>query len=110
MAYNMTFMNKMLKKNRDDAKKAEVYDEMYPTWNAYQKRIVDRLFSIGASNGFGVNGAKAFAVNFLVFFQMSPDEQEMWVAHGKAILAEYEWACARKTRKQIQRELEEAQL
>lgn len=107
MAYDMTFKDKWLRKSKDDVKKAQALDAAYESFTEPLKELVDELYFIGAKLGMGVNGAKAFAANLILFLAMKPDEQDRWVAHGKAIQAEYNWACVGKMKKQIEQELDE---
>jgi hypothetical protein len=92
MAYNRSFYS-MLRKDRDDAKKAQLFDAWYASLPENEQAVCDNaLYKLTTQRDFlGPHQAKAILVDAVVLVNMRPDERERWIERGEYLRAQYEW-------------------
>lgn len=101
MAYDKKFYEDWLRKDRDDMKRSQAFDEAYPLFTEPEKALCDLLLCAFSKAGLGENAAKACVAELIVFGNMRADEQDRRLARAERIRAEYEWAYAGKLHEDV---------
>lgn len=105
MAYDKAFFN-LLRKDRDDAARARVFDEVYPDMREDEKAWCDRaLFNLTQGGRRGLQQAKSLIIVTILFYHMKTDEQDRWREHGEYVRAAFDWAFAGKLSREVDEEI-----
>lgn len=105
MGYARAFYD-LLRKDRDDAARAKVFDEWYEELPEEEKAWCDRaLFNLTQGSPQGVQQAKALIVMVIILYHAKVDDQDKMRAVGEYIRAEFEWSYAGKLASFMQEEM-----
>lgn len=90
--YERGYLSK-LRSDRDDALRAQAFDEAYPLLSEGEKEYCDlAIQNLMVYRGLGKNGARALLIELILYCHMKPDEQDRRNEMGEVIRSEREWS------------------